>query len=157
MSDDTLLPVLDVLADGGLHSGEAMAQRFGISRAALAKRVDHLRDWGLDISAVAGAGYRLAAPLQRLDAAEIRHALTGAARGALGPDLPALMTRQDATAEALLAAGIERPGYLPGGESSLFVPKKVRPGGVFRPLYEAPAWSITFRVTTSALPSIRRL
>ena len=33
--------------------------------------------------------------------------LTGAARGALGPDLPALMTRQDATAEALLKAGLE--------------------------------------------------
>jgi leucyl aminopeptidase len=31
--------------------------------------------------------------------------LTGAARSALGPDLPALFTRQDATAEALLAAG----------------------------------------------------
>ncbi len=33
--------------------------------------------------------------------------LTGAARVALGPDLPALMTRQDATAEALLKAGLE--------------------------------------------------
>ena len=33
--------------------------------------------------------------------------LTGAARVALGPDLPALMTRRDDTAEALLAAGRE--------------------------------------------------
>ena len=32
--------------------------------------------------------------------------LTGAARVALGPDLPALMARRDATAEALLAAGL---------------------------------------------------
>ena len=31
--------------------------------------------------------------------------LTGAARGALGPDLPALFTRKDETAEAILAAG----------------------------------------------------
>lgn len=31
--------------------------------------------------------------------------LTGAARVALGPDYPALMTREDATAEALTAAG----------------------------------------------------
>ena len=31
--------------------------------------------------------------------------LTGAARVALGPDLPALMTREDATADALIAAG----------------------------------------------------
>ncbi len=33
--------------------------------------------------------------------------LTGAARAALGPDLPALFTRRDATAEALVKAGIE--------------------------------------------------
>ncbi len=32
--------------------------------------------------------------------------LTGAARAALGPDLPALMTRRDETAEALLKAGL---------------------------------------------------
>ena len=32
--------------------------------------------------------------------------LTGAARVALGPDLPALMAREDATADALLAAGL---------------------------------------------------
>ncbi len=33
--------------------------------------------------------------------------LTGAARVALGPDLPALMAREDATAQALLTAGLE--------------------------------------------------
>ena len=33
--------------------------------------------------------------------------LTGAARVALGPDLPALMTRRDATADALIAAGLD--------------------------------------------------
>ena len=33
--------------------------------------------------------------------------LTGAARVALGPDLPALMARRDATAQALVAAGVE--------------------------------------------------
>jgi leucyl aminopeptidase len=34
--------------------------------------------------------------------------LTGAARVALGPDLPALFAREDATADALIAAGLER-------------------------------------------------
>lgn len=34
--------------------------------------------------------------------------LTGAARVALGPDLPALFTRQDATAEDMINAGLER-------------------------------------------------
>ena len=75
MSDAALLQVLDALADGALHSGQTLAGQFGISRAALAKRIDHLRDWGVEIIAQAGAGYRLAAPLERLDAQQIRHAL----------------------------------------------------------------------------------
>ena len=36
MSEATLLELLDALADGERHSGEALAERFGISRAALA-------------------------------------------------------------------------------------------------------------------------
>ncbi len=79
MSDAALLQVLDALADGALHSGETLAKEFKISRAALAKRIDHLRDWGVQIAAQAGAGYRLAAPLERLDAAHIRAGLTTAA------------------------------------------------------------------------------
>ena len=72
MSEAALLEVLDALADGERHSGEALAQRFGISRAALAKRIDHLRDWGVALGAQAGAGYRLAMPLERLDEQRIR-------------------------------------------------------------------------------------
>jgi len=72
MSEAALLEVLDALADGELHSGETLAQRFGISRAALAKRIDHLRDWGVALGAQAGAGYRLALPLERLDGQRIR-------------------------------------------------------------------------------------
>ncbi|MES2683612.1 MAG: biotin--[acetyl-CoA-carboxylase] ligase [Pseudomonadota bacterium] len=75
MSDAALLQVLDALADGALHSGQTLADQFSISRAALAKRVDHLRDWGVEIAAQAGAGYRLAAPLERLDVQRIRRAV----------------------------------------------------------------------------------
>lgn len=96
MSEAALLEVLDVLADGELHSGEALAQRFGISRAALAKRIDHLRDWGVALGAQAGAGYRLTMPLERLDAERIG----AAARGLR----IAVLTSTDSTNTQLLAA-----------------------------------------------------
>ncbi|MES2886293.1 MAG: biotin--[acetyl-CoA-carboxylase] ligase [Pseudomonadota bacterium] len=99
MSDETLLPVLDALADGALHSGETLAQHFGISRAALAKRIDHLRDWGVDVIAQAGAGYRLAAPLERLDAVRIRKALPVEARTVQ----LSVVTHTDSTNTQLLA------------------------------------------------------
>lgn len=67
LSEAELLRLLDALADGDWHSGEALAERAGITRAALAKRMDKLRDWQLDIEAQQGLGYRLSAPLQRLD------------------------------------------------------------------------------------------
>lgn len=66
LSEDELLRLLEVLADGEWHSGERLAEQAGISRAALAKRVDKLRDWQLDVEAQQGLGYRLAAPLERL-------------------------------------------------------------------------------------------
>lgn len=71
------LKLIDVLADGQWHSGEALAEASGISRAALAKRIEKLRDWQLDIEARQGLGYRLARPLERLDAQHLREALTG--------------------------------------------------------------------------------
>ena len=102
MSDAPALEVLDALADGALHSGEALAQQFGISRAALAKRVEKLRDWGLEVPAQAGAGYQLAQPLERLDAARIAAGLSPAAQ-ALGVRVQVL-ARTDSTNSQLLEA-----------------------------------------------------
>lgn len=65
-------PLVAALADGGWHSGTALAARFGISRAALAKRVDRLGAWGLTVERRHGLGYRLPAPLELLDAARIQ-------------------------------------------------------------------------------------
>ena len=100
MSESALLELLDALGDGERHSGEALAARFGISRAALAKRIDKLRDWGVALDAQAGIGYQLAHPLQRLDAARIAAALPPAAR-ALGVAV-AVETRIDSTNTRLL-------------------------------------------------------
>jgi len=60
------LKLVDALADGEWHSGEDLAAVAGITRAGLAKRIEKLRDWGLDVDARQGLGYRLPQPLERL-------------------------------------------------------------------------------------------
>jgi BirA family biotin operon repressor/biotin-[acetyl-CoA-carboxylase] ligase len=64
--------LLRVLADGELHSGEDLARRFGVTRAAVAKHRGKLQAWGLAVTAVPGAGYRLEQPIDLLTAAAVR-------------------------------------------------------------------------------------
>jgi len=63
--------LLRALADGRTHSGEALAREFGITRAAIWKQVAKLADWGLAVDAVPGEGYRLARPIDLLEAAAL--------------------------------------------------------------------------------------
>jgi len=60
------------LADGAPHSGEVLAREFGVTRAAIWKQVDKLRDWDLRVHAAAGSGYRLERPIDLLDEAALR-------------------------------------------------------------------------------------
>lgn len=64
--------LLRLLADGEMHSGEELAAALAISRAAVWKQLQQLGDWGIALEARPGGGYRLAAPLDLLDASEIR-------------------------------------------------------------------------------------
>ncbi len=64
--------LIQQLADGKTHSGEALAQRAGISRAAIAKHISQLQQVGVDIFAISGKGYRLAQPLMLLDLAQMK-------------------------------------------------------------------------------------
>jgi BirA family biotin operon repressor/biotin-[acetyl-CoA-carboxylase] ligase len=75
MSDITGGSLLDTLADGEWHSGEALAAAAGVTRAAMAKRVEKLREIGLEVEARQGLGYRLARPLERLDGLRLRAAV----------------------------------------------------------------------------------
>lgn len=75
LSEAELLNLVDALADGEWHSGEDLAALAGITRAALSKRMEKLRDWQLDIETRTGLGYKLTAPLQRLDAAALQAAV----------------------------------------------------------------------------------
>jgi BirA family biotin operon repressor/biotin-[acetyl-CoA-carboxylase] ligase len=72
-SDGVIHPALLVLlADGRLHSGESLAAGLGVSRAAIWKTIERLRSLGIPIAAEPRRGYRLAQPVELLDAARIR-------------------------------------------------------------------------------------
>ncbi len=79
MNDRDLLAVLAA----GPTSGEALAARLGISRSAVHKRMESLRESGIGIDAQAGRGYALRAPCDLLDADAIRARLTEPARALL--------------------------------------------------------------------------
>jgi len=64
--------LLTVLSDGQFHSGQRLAELFGLSRTAVANNLKQLSRLGLDIYTVKGRGYALATPLQLLDAGVIR-------------------------------------------------------------------------------------
>ncbi|WP_406732476.1 bifunctional biotin--[acetyl-CoA-carboxylase] ligase/biotin operon repressor BirA [Vibrio scophthalmi] len=63
------LTILNQLADGSFHSGEALGEMLGISRAAVSKHVKGIQAWGVDIFSVQGKGYKLSEPMQLLDQA----------------------------------------------------------------------------------------
>ena len=64
----------------GAVSGDALARETGLTRAAIWKRIAALREAGVPIEAQAGRGYRLAVPVDLLDAAVIADALPPHAR-----------------------------------------------------------------------------
>jgi len=72
--NDGLETLLDRLADGKSHSGPALAEHLGISRAAVWKRIEQLRALGLKLEARPG-GYQLSKPLTRLDSQQIANRL----------------------------------------------------------------------------------
>lgn len=67
-----LVRLLDALADQQWHSGETLAEQFGLSRAGLAKRLSHLRDWGIEFETQVGRGYRLRSSVERLDESRLK-------------------------------------------------------------------------------------
>ena len=64
--------ILRVLSDGQFHSGEALAQRFKVSRTTIWTAIQAAEALHISIFSVRGRGYKLAAPLTFLDEAEIR-------------------------------------------------------------------------------------
>ncbi|AVJ15879.1 bifunctional biotin--[acetyl-CoA-carboxylase] ligase/biotin operon repressor BirA [Serratia rhizosphaerae] len=72
MRDTTVpLKLIAMLADGDFHSGEQLGEYLGMSRAAVNKHIQTVREWGVDVFTVPGKGYSLPAPIQLLEAQRI--------------------------------------------------------------------------------------
>ena len=98
------------LADGREHSGESLAAALEVSRAAVWKHVQQLGQWGLEVEAVAGRGYRLRTPLDLLDPEAVLEALPTLARERLRS--LSVVEETASTNEALLAVNDLPPGRL---------------------------------------------
>lgn len=77
--------LLDRLADGRFHSGEALGSALGVSRMAVWKHLQALRELGVEFEVVRGKGYRLPASCELLSRRAIRAALSPHTRAQLGP------------------------------------------------------------------------
>ncbi|MHB8425217.1 MAG: bifunctional biotin--[acetyl-CoA-carboxylase] ligase/biotin operon repressor BirA [Gammaproteobacteria bacterium] len=75
--------ILRALADGQFQSGEQLAWRLDITRAAVWKHVRQLTTLGLEVVSVPGRGYRLARPIELLDDMRLRALLAPACREGL--------------------------------------------------------------------------
>lgn len=110
LNEEQLLPLLRTLADGGWHSGEALAQDAGITRAGLSKRLQKLMQWGLEIETQPGRGCHLVHPLELLDADLIRGALPPALQARL--NLRVLAGTDSTNTQVLNADGANDPQAL---------------------------------------------
>jgi BirA family transcriptional regulator, biotin operon repressor / biotin---[acetyl-CoA-carboxylase] ligase len=70
-----IFAVLRRLADGEFHSGQALAQALGVSRASVWNALNEAQSMGLSVHRVHGRGYRLSEPLDWLDPARIAAAV----------------------------------------------------------------------------------
>ena len=60
-------PILNILADGQFHSGEALAQRFKVTRATIWNAIQHAESLGVEVFSVRGRGYKLPKAIELLD------------------------------------------------------------------------------------------
>ncbi len=94
--------LLELLADGRLHSGEGLAEELGVSRAAVWKAVERLRALGIVVEAEARRGYRLSQSVELLDACRMRAELRSDLADSLGT--LELLFEIESTNSRLLAA-----------------------------------------------------
>ncbi len=66
-----LLPLVHILSNGALHSGEDIATSLNVSRAAVWKKIQQLEQMGLEVNGIKGVGYQLVSPLELLSSKEV--------------------------------------------------------------------------------------
>lgn len=73
----TPLLLIELLADGNIHSGEQLGESLGMTRAGINKHIQTLRSWGIDVQTVAGKGYQLDAPMNLLNVDSVNKNIKG--------------------------------------------------------------------------------
>lgn len=68
--------LLGLLADGDWHSGQALADEIGVSRAAVWKQLKNLETEGVTVESIKGQGYRIPGGLELLDESHIKAMLS---------------------------------------------------------------------------------
>jgi BirA family biotin operon repressor/biotin-[acetyl-CoA-carboxylase] ligase len=102
--------LIELLADGELHSGADLARTLQCSRTAIWKQLQQLGSVDLEIEASPGQGYRLMRPLDLLDGGAIRAGFApGAKAGIASLDV---LSITESTNEFLRAAGAPAPGCM---------------------------------------------
>jgi BirA family biotin operon repressor/biotin-[acetyl-CoA-carboxylase] ligase len=103
------LQLLRILADGRFHSGERLGGALGVSRSGVWKNLRRLRADGVEIHSVRGKGYRLAGPIELLDAEAIRAAVAETSR----PLVPRIETHYEL--DSTNSEWLRRAAELPAG------------------------------------------
>ena len=75
--------LLQLLADGQLHSGQELASVLGVSRTAIWKQLAKLEPLGLELQSQAGKGYCLSGGLDLLDRSRIQEGLLAPVNAAI--------------------------------------------------------------------------
>ena len=68
-------PILQLLADGQFHSGEALAQQFKVTRATIWNAIKHAEALGITVFSVRGRGYKLPQAIDFLDKNAVLNAI----------------------------------------------------------------------------------
>ena len=92
--------LLRCLADGELHSGEALAATIGMTRARVSQLLKQAESSGLALERVRGRGYRLVGATPFLDRAALAARTCGARRQRCGSKSPITSTRRAANCYA---------------------------------------------------------